>query len=338
MNDIIIKLIKLFYSIYSIGTLQFPGTMAPKNNYHATEIRSLRTEIEEKDEEIAQLKAALDKANERKDVVNIEAITKKIRDEVWLDNRNKVAALEKKYVEENAAYRKENAILKSKIQFQEKRIEEWKHIGDKTAGPARVHQQLRQEEADHAKTKEELRKLQGKYDVALKTVCTVNHNSSDTLQKYEMENHFLRTNLDKKEETIQELSSQMKKLQQLCGQLHNTIQTLNSAVVRRESVLYRYMYAKTKTTLETYHLPDIATVLREMAINGNIAMIVRVNKDTYDLVIKSGISQGIPQWMFFNNIAKVLGIDIDNVLFTMPINDNHYSVIMTDQAPVNISL
>lgn len=323
----------MFDSVYSTDTLLFPSIMAPKNSYHATEIRALRTEIDEKDAEIAELKAALEKANENacpnKEKVNIEAITKKIRDEVWLENRNKSVASEKEFREEIAAYKKENAdlkkenlALKTKIQFQEKRMEQWKHIGDKTAGPAKVHEELRQEKAKHAKTLEKVRQLEAKMRQHAQT--SVNQDKIDLL----CDN--LHIAVMEKEETIQSLTTQVKDLQQLCDKLHKAIQTLNSVTVRRESVLYRYMYAKTKTTLDTYHLPDIATVLREMAINGNIAMILRVDKDTYDLVIKSGITSGIPQWMFFNNVAKVLGINADNVLFTMPIKDNHYSVVMTN--------
>jgi hypothetical protein len=278
--------------------------MAPKNSFHATEIRGLRTEIEEKDAEIARLKAALEKANENKEnAVNIEAITKKIRDEVWLVNRNKVAALEKEHREEMAAYKKENAdlirenaALKSKIQFQEKRIEEWKHIGDKTAGPARVHQQLRQEEANHAKTKEKVRQLEAK--VREHAQILVDQKKMDLM----CDN--LHITIMEKQETIKNLTALIQDLQ-FRAQLHNT------------EILKDY---------PSY----MGDSLRQMMTNGEIAMVVRVNAHTYDLVIKSGISKGIPHWLYFNYIAKAMGIDVDKVLVTMPINGNHYSVVVAN--------
>lgn len=333
--------------------------MASSKSYHATEIRNLRAEVEEQRAEIIRLQAALEEASRNKEnQTDIASIIKKAKDEYWLEYRNK----EKGLTDTIETLKAENASLKKKNAALEERTEEWKSIAVKKGGPAKVHKDLKHEKAAHAKTQEELRKLKNKYEVAISTVCSVDHSSdtlfanacpspkafafanacpspkADALANYEAENRFLRTNLEKKEQTIKELSGLVKTLQMEMGKMYTTIKKLDSAAIKRNCVLYRFMCAKSQTTLEDYHLPDIATVLREMAINGNIDMVVRVNRDTYDLVLSQGISRGIPQWMFFNNIAKVMGIDVDKILFNMPINGNHYTVVMSDRAPIHISL
>lgn len=276
--------------------------MAPKNSFHASEIRSLRAENEEQALEIARLKAALEKANENKEnMINIEAISKKIKDELWLEKRNEIAALEKEHREEIAAYRKENtdlkkdnAALKNKNQLLEERVQQWKHIGDITAGPARVHEELRQEKAKHAQTKEQVRKLEAK----------ARDNTQILLDQKKMD--LLCDNLHitimEKQETIKNLTALIQDLQ-FRAHLHNT------------QILKDY---------PSY----MGDSLRQMMSNGEIALVVRVNAHTYDLVIKSGISKGIPQWLYFNYIAKAMGVDVNKVLVTMPINGNNYSVIV----------
>lgn len=302
--------------------------MAPKNTFHGIEIRSLRAANEELEREIAKLKMALASAN-TKDETDMEAIIKKTKNECWLEYRKKESTL----TETIAELKEELVIMKKKNSMLEERTDQWKGIAEKASGPAKVHQELRQEKAEHARTKEELRKLKNRYESTLTTVQTITTTNSKTMEEYEMENKYLRDNLTKKEVSVKEMSDQVNNFRLIIAQQCNTIDNLNTQAMRKESAIMRHIYAKTTELTVNYPIPDIAPILRDMISKGQIPLIIRVNQQEYDLVV----TQDVCNWAVFNNIAAKMGVNMDKILVNMHVHDNQYAVFMTETTPINIS-
>jgi chromosome segregation ATPase len=294
-------------------------------SFQGKEISRLRKEIEQLTLENTKLKHDAQKYVKKDDLeAAVKAAVKKEENKAYIERHNLVKEHERILAEKDAIImdvEKANKLLNDKMITMKEEVDKYKKLSEMKVGPARVHQQLRDERTSHSKTQHELVRMQ-------QELARVKGH----LEKHAIENNYLRDHLVEKEKAIQYISSeavQTEAIRNLIAQKDAIIRDKTNRIDNMAACLYNQAVERSH---EYDMILDVVPMLRDLAMKGHVNAIIRVNKEQYDLIL----TEDVGGFGACKVAMDKLHLDKDKVMCSIRIKGNEYAVFISENTPIQI--